>query len=478
MSKRKPRVDAWENPYTALARNKIRDHRPVGNATLTYRTLTTLWRHDAMASRGVSLVVEEALRQGFSFVDDGDDAEAEDAHALNEACKGCGLLEKVAAADIWGRLYGHGAIWIGVDGAGDQGAELIDERIKPGKLKFLRVLDEQDMQPARYYTDPMHPKWGEPSHWRVMAQGGGGTGSLNLFVHESRLIRFGGALTPKDDWFANGCHDDSVLQRVYDVLQRAAVNIQSLDALLTDFAQGVFKIKDLVKILAADGDGVFTTRMQLMEQTRATNRAILVDAEHEEFTRISTPMAGAPEMVDRTWQQVASAFGMPVTKLLGMAPAGLNATGESDADNWNSVVVEHQQKVLGPRVERLGRIIAMSEGIADPDSLSLCWPPLKHESAQQQADTRLKHAQAWAALIDKGVILPEEVAVSVFGRGKYNPEIAIDVDVRQRMLDKELALAEEKAGQEPPSPALPPGNPQPEESDDENGGRPEAQAAD
>jgi phage-related protein (TIGR01555 family) len=473
MSKRKSaRTDAWENPYTALTRNKIRDHRPVANATLSRYTLTTLWRHDATASRGVSLVVEEALRQGFSFVDDGQDAEADDARDLNEACKRWGLVEMVAAADIWGRLYGHGAIWLGVDGAGAQGDELDDERVRPGGLKFLRVLDEQDMQPARYYTDPLHPKWGEPSHWRVMARGGGVAGTLNLFVHESRLIRFGGALTPKDDWFSNGCHDDSVLQRVYDVLQRAAVNLQSLDALLVDFAQGVFKIKDLVKILAADGDGTFTARMQLMEQTRASHRAILVDADREEFTRVATPMTGAPEMVDRTWQQVAAAFGVPVTKLLGMAPAGLNATGESDENNWNSVVTEHREKVLGPRIERLARIIAASEGIAGAESLSLSWPPLRHESPAERADNRLKDAQRVASLIQAGVILPEEAAVSMFGKGKYSDDLAIDVEVRQRMLDAELAKAEENAGKPDPVPpafpAMTPGDPvQPDDDDDE-----------
>lgn len=464
MSKRKKpaaRNDAWVNPYTELTRHKIRDQRPVMGTTLSHYTLTTLWRTDDIAAKGVSLVVDEALRQGFQFVDEGEDAEADDAKALNDANAKWDLCAIAGTADIWGRLYGLGAIWLGVDGAGKQGDELKDERIRPGGLKFLRVVEEQELQPARYYSDPLHPKWGQPSHWRVQAAGGGGTGSLNVIVHESRLVFFGGALTPKDTWIANGCHDDSVLQRVYDVLQQAAVNWQSLSALLVDFSQGVLKIKDLFKILAAD-DGTFVARMQTMEQTRAAHRTILVDAETEEFTRVATPMSGAPEMIDRTWQRVAAAFGVPVTKLVGIAPAGLNATGESDGHNWDAVVVEHRTKVLGPRIERIARIIAASEGIAGADSLSLCWPPLRHETPGEQADTRLKHANAWKTLIDAGVLLPEEVAVSVYGKGKYSPEITIDADVRQKMLEAAEDKALEDAINPPePPPALPPGAPPP-----------------
>lgn len=470
MSKRKQvRGDAWANPYAEITAHKVQSYRPVASSTLDARTLRTLFRHDDMAARGVSLVVEEALRQGFSFVDVGEDAEADDARELNEAVKRWQLASHCLEGDVWGRLYGRGAIWLGIDGAGEQGDELIDERIRPGSLKFLRILEEQDMQPARYYTDPMHPRWGEPSHWRVQAVGGGGAGSLNLFVHESRLVMFGGALTPKESRHANGWRDDSVLQKVYDVLQQAAVNWQSIGALVADFSQGVFKIKDLVKILAAD-DGTFTARMALMDQTRSTHSAILVDADREDYTRVATPMSGAPELLDRTWQRVAAAFGMPVTKLLGMAPAGLNATGESDANNWNSVVIEHREKVLGPRIERIGRIIAAHEGIAGAESLSLYWPPLHHETAAEQADTRLKHAQAWATLIDKGVLLPEEIAVSVWGRGKYSPEITIDAEARKRMLDAEVKLAIEEAGKKPAPPMLPP-----KETD---AGRPEAPPAD
>jgi phage-related protein (TIGR01555 family) len=472
MTRRKSaqRTDAWENPYAQITAHKVQSYRPKASTSLDARTLKTLFRFDDMAARGVSLVVEEALRQGFAFVDDGAEAEADDARDLNEAVKRWCVASHALEGDIWGRLYGRGAIWLGIDGAGEQGDELNDERIRPGALKFLRVLEEQDFQPARYYTDPMHPKWGEPSHWRVQCQGGGGAGSLNLFVHESRLVMFGGALTPKDDRISNGWRDDSFLQRVYDVLQQAAVNWQSVGALMVDFSQGVFKIKDLVKILAAD-DGTFTARMNLMDKTRSSHSAILVDADREEYTRVSTPMTGAPELLDRTWQRVAAAFGMPVTKLLGMAPAGLNATGESDANNWNSVVVEHREKVLGPRIERIGRIIAASEGIDGAESLSLYWPPLLHESPSQQADTRLKHAQTWAALIQAGVILPEEVAVSVFGRGKYSPEITIDAEARKRMLDAEIKLAIEEAGKK----AAPPMLPAPKETD---GRGPEAPPAD
>ncbi len=50
----------------------------------------------------------------------------------------------------------------------------------------------------------------------------------------------------------------------------------------------------------------------------------------DSFTRVQTPLTNLSDILDRFATRLAAAADMPVTLLMGMSPAGLNATGESD----------------------------------------------------------------------------------------------------------------------------------------------------
>lgn len=443
-SKPAVREDGWENVRHRRSPSKIHDYQPMPQFEMLPETAAILFRDDDFARRAVSAVVEDSLREGFNFVDQGNGAEPKDAKELNEACKKWDVGPKISEADIWGRTFGGGFVMLGVNGAGQQIEPLDDTKIPKGGLLFLDVYDRRDVAPLEYYTDPLSPKFGQVSKWMLQPAMSFGSGTAP--IHETRMIRFGGALTARRERVVNGCWDDSVYNAIFAVLQSSSLNWKSICALMADFAQGVFKIKDLVKIIAQNEEGVIATRMRLVDQHRSTERAILLDADKEDFERKATPIAGAADLMDRTWQRVAAAFDMPMTRLMGTSPAGLNATGESDTINWHNQVGAHRAKVIEPRLLRLGRIIARSEGIADPKSLSVQFPSLWQTTPTQEADIRLKTAQTMALLVEKSIIMPSEAAMSMFGKGKFSTEITIDLKAREAMLVKELAAALENAG--------------------------------
>lgn len=449
------RTDSWANIGARRSPSKIHDFQPMHGYEVLPDVAATLFRTDDMARRAIRAIVDDAMREGFTFVDEGDGAEPLDAKQLNEACRKWEVTDRITEADIWGRAFGGGFIMLGVKGAGEQFDVLDDNKIRRNGLLFLDVYDRRDVVPLDYYTDPLSPKHGQVQRWTL--QPSGAYGSSTAAIHETRMIRFGGTLTARRERAQNGCWDDSVYNAIFSVLQSSALNWKSICALMADFAQGVFKIKDLVKIIAQNEEGVIQTRMRLIDQNRSTERAILLDADKEDFERKASPVAGAAELMDRTWQRVAAAFEMPVTRLMGMSPAGLNATGESDTINWHNSVGAHRSKVIAPRLERLGRIIARSEGIAEPKSLSIQFPSLWQTTPTQEADIRLKTAQTMALLVEKSIVMPSEAAMSMFGKGKFSTEITIDAKARIAMLAKELIAALENAGkiQQPPPPKPP-----------------------
>ena len=82
-----------------------------------------------------------------------------------------------------------------------------------------------------------------------------------------------------------------------------------------------------------------------------------------------------------------------VTRLLGQSPAGLSATGESDTRNYYDMVSARQESDLRPKLERLDRLIARSEGI-DASALIFAFRPLWQLDAATAATAALQKAQA------------------------------------------------------------------------------------
>jgi len=174
------------------------------------------------------------------------------------------------------------------------------------------------------------------------------------------LIFFPGALTARSEQSA-GDWDNSVLQRPHDCLRQSASSWQSAAHLLTDASQAVLKIDHLSEIIATGGEARLRARMEIMDMARSVCRAILVDAEREEFTRVATSFSGLPEMLDRFMMRDAAAAEMPVALLYGRSAAGLNATGESDTRGWYDVVEDAQNDVLRPRLERVVRVFMLAK---------------------------------------------------------------------------------------------------------------------
>ena len=118
---------------------------------------------------------------------------------------------------------------------------------------------------------------------------------------------------------------------------------------------------------------------------RSNYRTQFMDAE-DEAERVAVSWAGLPDVLDRfqgdTWRPIAD---IPMTRWNSQSPAGLNATGKSDANNYAMHVAAMQKRILDPVLKRLDPFIARHAGLAEPPeyewvSLTLTLP--KQEQAE------------------------------------------------------------------------------------------------
>lgn len=460
------RKDGWYNLTTGIgtSRDKAAQHTFVADALLSDTTLEALFGCDDFAQRIVAAPIEEAMKLGFSVAvlptaDPAEDEPGEGAElgaAIAEAIEGWQLADKITEAAIWGRLFGGGAIWVGADD-GRSFAEPLDEgRIRT--IQFLRVLDRRSLSVRSVYgglaraagepeTYWVHPIDGTPT---TAAQGS----SLGV-VHESRLIVFRGARTTRYRRAQLGGWDDSVLRKCYAILLSAAQNWQSICHLMADLSQAVFSIKNLAAQLKAKQRAAVEERLELVDKSRSTARAIAIDADGEKFERTSSQLTGVPELFDRTNIRVAATAQMPVTVLLGQSPTGFDATGNADFQGWYDTCDRVRTHDLTPRVRRVVLLLlAAKDGPTAgrvPERVRISWPPLWRGTPKDQAAIAEQRARRNVAYVQAGIYDADEVALAESGDAS---DVQIDRGLRRERL-RATRSRKLEAAKDPPTPPAP-----------------------
>ena len=440
------RADGWLNAITGLGGSR---DRTMGNAMrapakLTAEYLENLYDGDDLAATMCDALVETAFLKGFTIAEDQD-------QEIAKALSRWQVQEKVSKGAVWGRVFGGGALLLGVD-VGRMDQPLDYSTVRRGSLKYLLPLDARDLHEDSHNAETL-----EPELYRVTPlRGGEGRGSL---VHASRLVIFPGVRTSERQRIRNGGWDHSVLQRPHEILRDANTNWRSMIALLSDGSQAVMKIEGLIDMIAEGRADVMQNRMEVMNVGRSLAKSILLDAEHESFEQVGAAnLAGVAPVMQITWDRLAAAARMPVTVLMGKSPNGLNATGESDLELWHGQVTAYQERVLTPALEIVAEVVARSEGFSTQTSVE--FEPLVQESPQSQAAARKTVAETDVLYINAGVVLPEEVTQARWGAGVYSPHMAqaIDVDARDNALKAELEAiinGEDKTPEPPPETPAP-----------------------
>lgn len=452
---RSARMDGWENMATSigvLGKDKRLGARFYSDV-VSDAEAAELWRGDDLAARVIEEPVAESLREGFEVKVAEDKELAEQITARLEELGATGALKK---AMEYRRAYGGGAIMPVVnDGSILLSTPLNTKRVT--KVVSLVVFEARELQPVKWYTDIRSPKFRQPEIYRVSPIGTAGYGFGLQDVHESRLIVFQGIQVSSDPQRTGTAPGwgDSVLTRVIRVLRDFNSAWDSAGVLVGDFSQTIWRINNLTEMITADTDGAFRARMRALEYGRSAANALLLDGEHESYERKSVNVTGLPELMDRFAQRLAAAANMPLTRLMGQSPGGMNATGESDTRGWYDYIAGIQGEVL-PELERLVSFFMLEiDGPTkgrEPEVWSVEWCPLWQPSDKEAADARLVQVQIDEKEHAMGVISAEEIRKSRHGGDTYSFQTVIDSD---DPIEVEPTAEEAAALRDPNAPLVP-----------------------
>lgn len=363
------------------------------------------------------------------------------------------------------------AILLGVnDGSADLKKPLnVDAIRRPEQVKWLTVIEERNLEVVATYTNPQAEKFGEVAIWRINPNIEGAAQGVDpkyvpktIDVHESRLIFFTGPkLTPGTLSGVRAGMGDSIYTRLKGTLSRYALGWNAAAILLNEFSLATMKIKGLAEMASQDAQKKLMIRMAAVQLGRSIARVTLLDKD-EELTRDTATVTGLADLLFALMQEMAGEADVPVTILMGMSPAGLNATGESDIRGWYDRIANEWTEKLDPPMRRFLSILLRAEnGGKEPEKWSLDLNPLWQESPKEKAETRKIHADTDAENILNNIYSAEEARRSRYGGDEYGDEIVIDTEDELEQAapgeeDPDMAEAKKMAGEgalDPKAPA-------------------------
>lgn len=448
------RADDLMNTLTGLGQ-KNRDSRTYADwqvVPLTQDQLEAMYRESDTAATIVDVPVDEMFRRGFDLLV-GEDPKSQDvASATMARLDETDMLERLHEAMCWSRAYGGSAAFIGADDGLDPVEPLAEDRIV--KFDSLTTLTPKELRPVQWDEDLKSSRYGQPILYQIVLQPMPTASAVGMpmprqpsarlldtrqvLVHHTRLIRFDGVRVSRRHAINNPeayGWGDSILQRPRWLIRDFDTAWQAAARILMTFSIAKYKMKGLAEILdQEDSSRALFARIAAIKQSIVAAGMVVMDAE-EEVSMESTSVAGLADLLQGMAVRLAAAARMPVTVLMGQAPAGLNATGDSDIRNWYSQVSALQNKLQVPALKRVLRLLFLSAdgptGGVEPEDWRIKPKALWEPSDTEAAAIRLQQAQVDEKYIVNGVLSPEEVGVSRFGGAQYSVETVIDADARK-----------------------------------------------
>lgn len=391
-------VDSFQNFAAGLGMGSqnILSGSTYGFNPITRERTLCEWIHRGSWLGGVvvDIVADDMTREGVSIKGELDPGDIKD---IQTYAADAGVWEALNDLEKWARLYG-GAISIMLVDGQDMSRPFQWERVGKNQFRGMLTLDRWAVEPSlNDLVTEYGPHFNLPKFYRVTGEFPPLYGKQ---VHYSRVIRREGIRLPYWQRLMENLWGISVYERMYD--RMVAFDSASTGAAQLTYKSHLrtYKLDGLRTIVAGGGPALMglTRFVNFMRLTQSNEGITLIDGKDDFDTHSSaSAFSGLNEILLQFGMQVAGAVEMPLVKLFGQSPAGLNATGESDIRNYYDGIRAKQNRHVRPGVTNVYKAICMSMGIKPPKDFGVEFNPLWQMTHKEKAET----ASAVADALDK-----------------------------------------------------------------------------
>lgn len=351
------------------------------------------------------VIATEMTRKGIKFHATGDD-KGDEIKAIEDACREFNVVNLLKVAAMDDGLFGRGHVYVDLGdtdnielstdiGDGRNAASLA--KIKKDGLKGLRTVEAMWVYPTGYNAqNPLSGDFYRPQHWFVQGRK----------VHASRLITFVGREVPdilKPSYSFAGV---SLSQMAKPYVENWLRTRKSVTDLISAFS--IMVLKTPMERLMQTGGDQLAARLAFFNMMRDNRGLMAVDKEEEDLSNVSAPINGLDALQAQAQEHLSSVSGIPLVKLLGITPSGLNASNEGEIRVFYDWIHAYQESLFRPNLTKIINLIQLHLfGKIDPE-ITFSFEPLWSMSELEAAQVRKTQAETGQILIDGGTIAPAE----------------------------------------------------------------------
>jgi phage-related protein (TIGR01555 family) len=292
--------------------------------------------------------------------------------------------------------------------------------------------------------DDLYWDMSRPTHYRLNLTQNIGRKNSGL-IHRSRVLRFSGAtrLSYRSRQRNQGW-GNSVLETFVQPLARYDMAVSLVASLLPEIIKKTWKIKNLFNMIIAGQEEPIRKRIAEAALMESSFKYRVIDKDTEEITESSLNFEGIFGAVEKAIDECVAASNLPRTYLLGVSPAGkLGVSGGSEQTDMNKTVRQYQDRHIKKQLSRFHWLCWLAKDSPTkgnmPNGFRWNFVDTHPMTEKEKAELFSIYGGTLNGYISSQVLLPEEVANSVFGGTTPQYNVNLDVDKRKKLEEEQNA---------------------------------------
>lgn len=445
------------NKY-GTARDASEYYNFVADGPVSDQELVEFYEQNGLFARIIDAPAEEAVKHGFELQDLEDDNIKD---FLFECLDELDWEETAMQSLKWARLFG-GAIAVMLINDGRGLEEPVDyDHVK--SIDDIRIFDRSLITPdysSMYHYENQDPfrtrgsRLGYPERYTISSRNG-------LFtVHETRCLIFQNGVLPENTTTAQyqfwGMPE---YVRVNRAIRDVEVAHGMAPKMLDRSVQAIYTMKDLSMLLATEqGEETVLKRLQTIDMAKGLMNTMILDADGEGYDFRTFSYTGVSDVINTTCNYLSALTNIPQTVLFGRSPAGMNATGSSDLENYYNYIERIQKRMLRSNLRYLLSLLCQAgKWTKEIDRVprikvefNSIWSMSEQERIAldvQKAQVEATKANTAVALVGAQILDPSEVRKELAKDDEFDIDTMLD-DYTEEELE-ENAPANQQGGGDP-----------------------------
>jgi phage-related protein (TIGR01555 family) len=396
--------------------------------SINWQILTYMYKTHGIIQTAIDMPVLDALRGGLDI--QSGEMDVDDIKELNDDLEENGIMEAIAEAGNWARLYGGGALIINTD---QDPATPLD----PGRMKRF------ELYAANRWEMNTNTGW-VPQVRAVDGRGGQMMGVPGMYaninsdyfwfygmkIHSSRVVTIAGKTAPYIIRWQLAGWGMSEVERMVEDFNAYIKTKEVLYELLEEAKIDVYQFENLTAQLATDtGTNLTKRRVQLMNELKSFQNAIVLD-KNDVFEQKQITFAGLAEVMKENRIGIAAALRMPLTKLFGLSAAGFNS-GEDDIENYNAMVESEVRQKLRRPIKKILNLMCLMKFGTELDH-SFQYKPLRVLGAVEEEGVKTSKQNRYLTLYDRSLISSQEMGEIT----EKENLVPVETDMAKGLLDE------------------------------------------